>query len=766
MGQTGGTVQAVTRPAPDVAALILAVPAFAHVAIVLPRGGRAAGPTSRTDLASRAGSTGRTDARVARDAIHASGPAGARIARALVDVDTAVRAGETGRAFASEPIDTVYAFTAIQTRHRLTIVHVAPAVQPLETLAADAAVIAVDRVHAGSAVRAGTARARRRRRDVAGRSLPAVRAMTREAVAAILAGTTVPASARLAVTTAQRARFALPAAPADACEVRHTVHAGTVVATGLCHAFVHVLIAKVPVPTLPTDALEGIKQIDARAAVQAGIAPTVVDVLVAVHAGVTGIADASSAAASTFTAARGALAAAAVLLVARHAELLRVMRGRIRTVLALPLYRAVTIIVGLRVEARRRVAARIRAAVIAIDLALVAGEAHGTHALVSVHQIPALAAILTRLGRALVDVDVAVLAGVAGGAAAVIVVHQVDAERAVLALADAVVDILRAVLAGEAAPASAPVVAGQIDAGERVLAGRFLERALVHVELTEDALPGGRAVTREAVLAVDADAAVLARLRGALVDVGRAVRPGETRGALAMRGLAELVAGRAVQAGAGRARIVDLLAGGPGEAVRARATVLIGRGVLARAAVLARLVGAAVVEVLVAQYTAPVGVADALPAGAVAVAVLAAWIRHALVAQLAAPAVPTLALAADVAVTVHGVAALLADGCLAIDAFPSLYTHFVPVLVAGVMAENVVSRSAEFGAGRIVVMIGALDSHPIRQVRVPPLMIESVPRGSWQDDAAVTRLLDYAGARLVPRLQDQRELPRPSEGKV
>lgn len=68
------------------------------------------------------------------------------------------------------------------------------------------------------------------------------------------------------------------------------------------------------------------------------------------------------------------------------------------------------------------------------------------------------------------------------------------------------------------------------------------------------------------------------------------------------------------------------------------------------------------------------------------------------------------------------------------------------------MAENVVSRSAEFSAGRIVVMIVALDSHPIRQVSVFPLMIESVPRGSWQDDAAVTRLLDYASALLVPRL--------------
>lgn len=181
--------------------------------------------------------------------------------------------------------------------------------------------------------------------------------------------------------------------------------------------------------------------------------------------------------------------------------------------------------------------------------------------------------------------------------------------------------------------------------------------------MAEHTLPRGRAVADEAVLAVDAGTAVLAWLRGAFVDVGRAVRSGETRCALALRGLAELQAGRPVQARIRGARIVHLLAGRPGETLRTRAAVLIGRGVLASATVLAGLVGAAVVEILVAEYAAPVGVADALPAGTVAVAVLAAGIRHALVAELAAPTVPTLALAAYVAVPVHGVATLLADGC-------------------------------------------------------------------------------------------------------
>lgn len=487
MGQARGAVQAVARPAPDVAALVLAIPAFAYVAVILPCDGRAAGSTSCSDLASRTGSTGWTDARVSRDTVHASGTAGARIARAFVHVDAAIRSGESRRAFAPEPIVTVHAFAAIQARHWLAVVHVAPAIRPFEALATDAPVAAVNRVHAGRAVRAGITRARRRRCDVATRTLPSVRAVAREAITAILAGAAVSASARLAVTATKRARLALPVALADAREVRHAVHAGTIVTARLCQAFVHIwknsfttlyqvqsirsinfyfieffkcpvlltLITKIPAPALSANALEGIEQVDARAAVQAGIAAAVVDVLVAVHAGVARIADASAAAAPAFTAARSTLAAAARLPVVQRAEL-RIMRGRLRAISTLPLCRAMAVVIGLRVETRRRITARIWAAMIAIDLALVAGEAHRAHALVSVHQIAAFTAVLARLGRALVDVNVAILAGIAGSAAAMIIVHQIDAERAVLALADAVVDILRAVLPGKAAPASAP----------------------------------------------------------------------------------------------------------------------------------------------------------------------------------------------------------------------------------------------------------------------------------------------------------------------
>lgn len=199
-------------------------------------------------------------------------------------------------------------------------------------------------------------------------------------------------------------------------------------------------------------------------------------------------------------------------------------------------------------------------------------------------------------------------------------------------------------------------------ASQGVLARRLGQGALVDVELTGGALPGRRTVAGEAVPAIDADSAVETGLGGALVDVGGAKGPGEALGAVAHRSLADLGAGGAVEARRRGAGVVDLLAGRSRESLGTGALVLVRGRVLAGTAVLAGLVGAAVVEVLVAQYSAPVGVAYALPGRSVAVAVLAARVRSALVAQLAAPAVTTLALARDVAVSVHRVTAFLAHG--------------------------------------------------------------------------------------------------------
>lgn len=216
------------------------------------------------------------------------------------------------------------------------------------------------------------------------------------------------------------------------------------------------MIAQISSPSLPADTLERVNQIDARAAVQARTTSAVVDVLVAVHPCVSRIANTSTAAASASASARRAFATAARLFV--HDAKLWIVGCRLRTVLPLPLFWTVAIVVRLRVEAWRGISAWIRAAVIPVDLALISGETDWTHALVRVHQVSAFSAVLARLRGALVDVHVAILARVSRGTAAVIVVDQVDAQRSVLTLTDAVVDVLRAILPRETAPAATPKI--------------------------------------------------------------------------------------------------------------------------------------------------------------------------------------------------------------------------------------------------------------------------------------------------------------------
>lgn len=211
------------------------------------------------------------------------------------------------------------------------------------------------------------------------------------------------------------------------------------------------LIAEISGPALPTNALERVDEVHAGTAVQAGITSAVVDVLMAVNSRVARVADALASAAGTPARTGRALAAAAKTVI-QQAEL-----GRgFRAVLALPLGRAVAVVVSLGVEALGRVAAGIGTAVVPVDLALVAGVAYRADALVRVDEVAALAAVLAGLRGALVDVELAVLARVAGRAGAVVVVDEVDAERVVLALAHAVVDVARAVLASEPAAALAP----------------------------------------------------------------------------------------------------------------------------------------------------------------------------------------------------------------------------------------------------------------------------------------------------------------------
>ena len=77
------------------------------------------------------------------------------------------------------------------------------------------------------------------------------------------------------------------------------------------------------------------------------------------------------------------------------------------------------------------------------------------------------------------------------------------------------------------------VVACVVVAGHVVFAGWLRKYALVNVELARGSLPGWWTKAAVVVDAIDAGTSVEARLRGALVDVGGAQRPGESLGAVA-----------------------------------------------------------------------------------------------------------------------------------------------------------------------------------------------------------------------------------------
>lgn len=212
------------------------------------------------------------------------------------------------------------------------------------------------------------------------------------------------------------------------------------------------MVTKFAVPSLATDTLERVDKIDTSATIETGIASTIVDILMTVDASISRIADTLASVALASAAAGHALAAAAEIIIAQSE--LRIMNDRFGAVPALPLRRTVTVVVGLGVEARRRVFAGVRVAVIPIDLAVVAGVAHRANALVQVLKVATLAPVLAGVRGALVDINLAVFAGITGGAGTVVVVNKVNAQGPVEALTYAVVDVFCAVLAGESASTS------------------------------------------------------------------------------------------------------------------------------------------------------------------------------------------------------------------------------------------------------------------------------------------------------------------------
>lgn len=69
----------------------------------------------------------------------------------------------------------------------------------------------------------------------------------------------------------------------------------------------------------------------------------------------------------------------------------------------------------------------------------------------------------------------------------------------------------------------------------------------------------------------------------------------------------------------------------------------------------------------------------------------------------------------------------------AVDSLPPIDALLLPILAADIVAKFIIPRSAEFGAGRIVVMVITLHPNPVGQSRPRAAMIQGVPFGARVD---------------------------------
>lgn len=289
------------------------------------------------------------------------------------------------------------------------------------------------------------------------------------------------------------------------------------------------------------------------------------------------------------------------------------------------------------VSTRPSISARRGRTLINVDAAVFAGESGPAPAFIVVVEDQTFAAVRTGFCKAQVYSGLASRAHEAGRTLAALSVDEVDAGAAVFAHdASAVVNVDFTSVSSEARSAGAFEAVAGSRAGSAVAAwtscaGIGLEGA-VRTGVAHRTHAHVAGVTRLA------HAAVSARLVAAREATRLAPRTIEALRTGA-RQLAALVrhAGTTVQARQHGARVQRLFAVRPGVLGRAHARVAALASVVARAAVVTRLVVGAVVEVLVAEQAAPALLADAVP-GPRARAAHTARVPLAPVAQLAHPA--------------------------------------------------------------------------------------------------------------------------------
>lgn len=114
-------------------------------------------------------------------------------------------------------------------------------------------------------------------------------------------------------------------------------------------------------------------------------------------------------------------------------------------------------------------------------------------------------------------------------------------------------------------------------------------------------------------------------------------------------------------------------------------------------------VATTVVQVFVTEQATPVGLTVTVP-GLHTAAMHAARVGDTLVTELALPAIAAPALPRHGASPVEQITSLFTHGFFALLAHPAIHAGLVSILVAGIMAEEVVAGPAEFVAGGAVVV--------------------------------------------------------------
>lgn len=207
----------------------------------------------------------------------------------------------------------------------------------------------------------------------------------------------------------------------------------------------------------------------------------------------------------------------------------------------------------------------------------------------------------------------------------------------------------------------------------------------------------------------------------------------------------------------------------PRVTLRAGTLIFVRPGVAAGTTIQTRRVSPTVVKIFITELTTPVGFTEALP-WFNASAMDTSWVRNALITVLALPSVLTPAFSWNFAGTMLGTTSLTTNSFAAFWPHPALQTSFVAILITGMVAEEVISRSTKLVAAKAIVMLIASHADLVLKMSNARVVFQSLPLAAWIDHTRVGCLFDNAVRissviAVIPCLDKQRIGSRPREAE-